>query len=132
MWEPPPAGVPSPDAHLDLRPRWPLTDVRHERSIDAPRSAKKRGVFPSLTRLVAERAERQQAEQQQAEEQVEQQQPSEQQPSEQQQAGQQQPSEQQQAEQQQAGQQQAGQQTGGGSKAARAGGEAPQLAHESL
>ena len=85
--------------------------MRHERSIDAPRSAKKRGVFPSLTRLVAERAERQQAEQQQAEEQVEQQQP---------------------AEQQQAGQQQAEQQAGGGSKAARAGGEAPQLAHESL
>ena len=102
MWEPP-AGVPSPDAHLDLRPRWPLTDVRHERSIDAPRSAKKRGVFPSLTRLVAERAERQQAEQQQAEEQVEQQQPSEQQQAGQQQAGQQ-------AGQQEPGQQQAGQQ----------------------
>lgn len=36
---------------LDLRPRWPLTDRKDERSIVATRSAKKKNVFTSLEQL---------------------------------------------------------------------------------
>lgn len=52
--EPPPTSfAPEEGEWVDLRPRWPLTDRKDERSFEAPRSAKKKNVFASLTELTA-------------------------------------------------------------------------------
>jgi N6-L-threonylcarbamoyladenine synthase len=48
---PPPSVVPAEGEWVDLRPRWPLTDRKDERSIEAPRSAKKKNIFESLETL---------------------------------------------------------------------------------
>ncbi|KAI7841398.1 hypothetical protein COHA_005015 [Chlorella ohadii] len=51
--EPPPASAQVADGEwLDLRPRWPLTDRKDPRSFTAPRSAKKKRIFTSLTQLM--------------------------------------------------------------------------------
>jgi len=50
---PPPNAVPGEGEWVDLRPRWPLTDRKDERSIEAPRSAKKKNIFESLEALTA-------------------------------------------------------------------------------
>ncbi|KAL4458728.1 hypothetical protein ABPG75_013593 [Micractinium tetrahymenae] len=58
--EPPPASSqPGEDDWVDLRPRWPLTDKKDSRSYSAPRSAKKKRVFTSLTQLMQQQAEQQ-------------------------------------------------------------------------
>jgi len=52
--EPPPSSPTlGEDEWLDLRPRWPLTDRKDERSFTAERSAKKKNVFASLEALTA-------------------------------------------------------------------------------
>jgi N6-L-threonylcarbamoyladenine synthase len=53
---PPPSVVPAEGEWVDLRPRWPLTDRKDERSIEAPRSAKKKNIFESLEALTAGRS----------------------------------------------------------------------------
>jgi N6-L-threonylcarbamoyladenine synthase len=50
---PPPSVVPVEGEWVDLRPRWPLTDRKDDRSIEAPRSAKKKNIFESLEALTA-------------------------------------------------------------------------------
>lgn len=56
--EPPPAsGEPADGEWVDLRPRWPLTDRKDPRSYLAPRSAKKKRVFTSLTALMQQAQE---------------------------------------------------------------------------
>ena len=50
---PPPTAVPGEGEWVDLRPRWPLTDRKDDRSIEAPRSAKKKNIFESLEALTA-------------------------------------------------------------------------------
>eukprot|EP00887_Chlorella_sp_A99_P006570 scaffold3.g6570.t1 len=63
--EPPPAAAaPAEGEWVDLRPRWPLTDRKDPRAYSAPRSAKKKRVFPSLEALMAaQRVEREREQQ---------------------------------------------------------------------
>ena len=61
---PPPANeAPAEGEWVELRPRWPLTDRRDPRCYVAPRSAKKKRVFPSLERMQQAQAQGQLAEQ---------------------------------------------------------------------
>lgn len=54
MWEPPPHSVaPLEGEWIDLRPRWPLTAERHDRSSPATRSTRKRGLHTSLTDMTS-------------------------------------------------------------------------------
>ncbi|KAL4426695.1 hypothetical protein ABPG77_004751 [Micractinium sp. CCAP 211/92] len=57
---PPPSSEPGEGEWVDLRPRWPLTDKKDPRSYSAPRSAKKKRVFTSLTQLMQQQAAQQQ------------------------------------------------------------------------